>query len=134
MRDERALKEFLRRAPANILVRYRHDAGLVVKVKAHLRAIPASAWPSFEELARHLRMPASSLRRRLAAEGQAYMEIKDELRRRMAERLLNEDERSVGEIASELGFSEPSAFHRAFKKWTEHSPGAFRRRAHEGPG
>lgn len=126
-RSERALKDFLRGAPANILVRYRHDAGLAARVRARLRDMPAAQWPTFEELARQLRMPASTLRRRLADEGQAYREIKDELRRVMAEALLRESVRPVAEIAAELGFSEPSAFHRAFRKWSALSPGAFRR-------
>lgn len=126
-RSQRALKDFLRGAPANILVRYRHDAGLAARVRAKLRDMPAADWPSFEDLARQMRMPASTLRRRLADEGQAYRDIKDELRRLLAETLLNESERPVGEIAAKLGFSEPSAFHRAFRKWTAQSPGAFRR-------
>lgn len=127
IRNERALREFLRRAPANILVRYRHDAGLAARVRGRLRDRPAPAWPTFEELARQMRLPASTLRRRLAEEGQSYRDIKDELRRARAEDLLLGGSRAVAEIAAELGFSEPSAFHRAFRKWTGLSPGAFRR-------
>ncbi|MFG1302314.1 AraC family transcriptional regulator [Xanthobacter sp. V3C-3] len=128
-RNERALKEFLRGAPANILVRYRHDAGIAARVRARLREAPAGGWPDFDTLARQLRMPASTLRRRLAQEGHPYRDIKDELRRVRAEELLRATARPVGEIAAELGFSEPSAFHRAFRKWTGASPGAFRRGA-----
>lgn len=129
IRNERALKEFLRRAPANILVRYRHDAGLVAKVRARLRATPPARWPSFEALAAQLRMPEPTLRRRLRLEGQTYRGIKDELRRALAMSALTEGRADVGEIAVELGFSEPSAFHRAFRKWTGKSPGAYRREA-----
>ncbi|WP_454915425.1 AraC family transcriptional regulator [Xanthobacter sediminis] len=129
IRNERALKEFLRRAPANILVRYRHDAGLVAKVRARLRATPPSNWPGFGELAAQLRMPEPTLRRRLRLEGQTYRDIKDELRRALAMSALTEGADDVGEIAAELGFSEPSAFHRAFRKWTGKSPGAYRREA-----
>ncbi|MFG1349866.1 AraC family transcriptional regulator [Xanthobacter autotrophicus] len=143
-RSERALRDFLRAAPANILVRYRHDAGLAARVRAHLRAGmlrqgkqqdgmlregAANAWPGFADLARQLRLPAATLRRRLAAEGQTYRGIKDELRRFKAEELLRTTLRPVGDIAAELGFSEPSAFHRAFRKWSGQSPGAFRRRS-----
>lgn len=126
-RSERALRDFLRGAPANILVRYRHDAGLAARVRTRLRDLPAAAWPSFEDLSRQMRLPASTLRRRLGEEGAAYRDIKDELRRMRAEELLRTTQRPVGEIAAELGFSEPSAFHRAFRKWTQKSPGAFRR-------
>jgi AraC-like DNA-binding protein len=128
-RTERALKEFLRRAPANILVRYRHDATLTAAIRTTLRARPPRAWPNFETLAKHMKMPASTLRRRLRAEGQTYQTLKDEIRRVLAIRWLAENEKPVGDIAADLGFAEPSAFHRAFRKWMAKSPGAFRREA-----
>ncbi|NEW88746.1 AraC family transcriptional regulator [Rhodopseudomonas sp. WA056] len=128
-RTERALKEFLRRAPANILVRYRHDATLTAAIRTTLRAKPPTAWPNFETLARQMKIPASTLRRRLSAEGQTYQTIKDEIRRALAIRWLADNEKPVGDIAADLGFAEPSAFHRAFRKWMAKSPGAFRREA-----
>jgi AraC-like DNA-binding protein len=128
-RTERALKEFLQRAPANILVRYRHDATLTAAIRTTLRARPPTAWPNFETLAKQMKIPASSLRRRLRAEGQTYQTIKDEIRRVLAIRWLAENEKPVGDIAADLGFAEPSAFHRAFRKWMAKSPGAFRREA-----
>lgn len=127
IRSEQALKTFLRGAPANILVRYRHDTGWVAKIRSHLKAIPAADWPSFDTLAEQLDMPPATLRRRLRGEGQSFAAIKDEMRSVIAQSLLRDGRRSVAEIAGELGFSEPSAFHRAFRKWTGCSPGAFRR-------
>lgn len=127
IRSEQALKAFLRGAPANILVRYRHDSGWVAKIRAHLKTVAAADWPTFDALAAQLDLPPATLRRRLRGEGQSFAAIKDELRSVMAQALLRDGARSVADIASELGFSEPSAFHRAFRKWTGHSPGAFRR-------
>jgi len=69
----------------------------------------------------------ATLRRRLRSEGQSFASVKDELRGALAQSLLRADTLSVAEIAIELGFTEPSAFHRAFRKWTGTSPGAFRR-------
>ncbi|WP_201087135.1 AraC family transcriptional regulator [Paraburkholderia domus] len=129
IRSERALKQFLRGAPANILVRYRYDAGLVADVRARLHRLSPTAWPGFEEMARQMRLPESTLRHRLHQEGQTYTSVKDEIRRGLAIDWLLHGTRSVSEIASELGFTEPSAFHRAFKKWTSRSPGAYRRGA-----
>lgn len=129
IRDERALREFLRHAPANILVRYRHDAGLAAAIGARLRSTSPANWPSLEVLAERMRVPASTLRRRLQQEGQSYRSIKDEMRRALAMEALLERRRSVTALASELGFSEPSAFHRAFRKWTGKSPAAFRKEA-----
>ena len=50
----------------------------------------------------------------------------DDLRRDLAISLLGETQLSIVDIASELGFAESSAFHRAFKKWTGARPGEYR--------
>jgi AraC-like DNA-binding protein len=128
-RSEKALKQFLRGAPANILVRHRYDAGLAASVRARLRREKPGDWPTVEKMAALLRMPCSTLRHRLAQEGQSYAAIKDEFRRDLAIALLSKSEKNVGEIALELGFAEPSAFYRAFRKWTSKSPGEFQRDA-----
>lgn len=127
IRSERALRVFLRGAPANLLIRYRHDAGVTADIRAMLRRTPPSGWPDFDDLAMRLRIPPATLRRRLRAEGQSYQLIKDEIRRARAERLLRETGLSVADIATELGYSEPSAFQRAFRKWTMQNPATFRR-------
>lgn len=129
IRDERALKEFLRHAPGNILVRYRHDMGLSAAIRKRLGGLAPQAWPGFEELAGRMRIPAPSLRRRLKLEGQTYREIKDDLRRALAMEALAEGHANVTQLAADLGFSEPSAFYRAFRKWTGKSPAVFRRSA-----
>jgi len=126
-RNEQALKQFLRGAPANILVRYRYDAGLSASVRRRLRQVAPAAWKGFDDLASQMRMSPSTLRHRLQAEGQSYAGIKDEIRRDLAIEMLQTGSLGVGEIATQLGFSEPSAFHRAFRKWTSKSPAAFRR-------
>ncbi|MGB3815459.1 MAG: AraC family transcriptional regulator [Shinella sp.] len=126
-RSEQALKQFLRNAPANILVRYRYDAGLAAGVRKRLRQVPPAAWSAFDDLAAQMRMSPSTLRHRLQAEGQNYAAIRDEIRRDLAIEMLQTTALGVGEIATRLGFSEPSAFHRAFRKWTARSPAAFRR-------
>lgn len=131
IRDERALKEFLRHAPGNLLVRYRHDMGLSAAIRQRLGGLTPQAWPGFEELAGRMRIPAPSLRRRLKLEGQTYREIKDDLRRALAMEALADGHANVTQLAADLGFSEPSAFYRAFRKWTGKSPAVFRRSAGE---
>lgn len=126
IRSDVALESFLREAPANILIRYRHDNDLSARVRAQLNALPMADWPSLEELARGLGMSVPTLRRRLRGEGQSFGTIKDELRFVTAERLLQENSLSVAAVAAELGYSEPSAFYRAFHKWMGQSPGRFR--------
>jgi AraC-like DNA-binding protein len=78
-------------------------------------------------MARHLRMPASTLRHRLRWEGHSYRSIRDELLRGLAQQELSRGRRSVADIACDLGFAEPSAFHRAFRKWFGATPAAYRR-------
>jgi len=127
VRTEQALKQFLRGAPANILVRYRYDAGLAATIRKRLRQQTPAAWAGFSDLAAQVHMSPSTLRHRLQAEGQSYAGIKDEIRRDQAIEMLLQNKASVAEVAAQLGYSEPSAFHRAFRKWTSKTPAAFRR-------
>lgn len=83
---------------------------------------------SMDTVARRLGFSRSTLHRRLKAEGERYETIFDELRRRMALDYLDGRKVSVNEAAYLTGFSDPSAFTRAFKRWTGSSPGRYRDR------
>ncbi|WP_029619768.1 AraC family transcriptional regulator [Pseudorhizobium marinum] len=126
-RSNQALKQFLRAAPANILLRYRYDAGTAAAVRRRLSQKAPPNWASFATLAGDMRMSPSTLRHRLYDEGQSYARIKDEIRRDLACTMLTKTRQTVGDIAAHLGYSEPSAFYRAFKKWVGVSPEAFRK-------
>ncbi|WP_434730340.1 AraC family transcriptional regulator [Rhizobium binae] len=125
-RSDQALKQFLRGAPANILVRYRYDAGIAAAVRRRLSQTTPALWLNFASLAAEMRMPPSTLRHRLHDEGQSYAAIKDEIRRDLAAELLLNTSKTISEIAVQLGYSEPSAFFRAFRKWMGKSPETFR--------
>jgi AraC-like DNA-binding protein len=84
--------------------------------------------PRIEALARHLHMSERTLRRRLGEEGTSFKQILDELRRELAIGYVQERQLSTGEIAFLLRYSEPSAFQRAFKRWTKLTPSEFRGR------
>lgn len=127
IRNEAALKSFMHDAPGNLLVRYRHDTGWVTRLRAHLKETAPADWPDFDALAAQLGISPASLRRRLREEGQSFASIKDEIRSAVAQTLLRQSSLSVASVAAQLGFTEPSAFHRAFRKWTGVSPGSFRR-------
>jgi len=79
--------------------------------------------------ARRLRMSERSLQRRLADEGRTFDGILDELRHDLAVRYLTDKKIAIAEVAFLLGYSEPSAFHRAFKRWTGATPSQVRQRA-----
>jgi AraC-like DNA-binding protein len=85
--------------------------------------------PSMREAASSLGLSERSLRRRLFEEGCTYSQLAESVRLELAQELLKDGARSVKEIAAELGFSELSAFHRAFKRWTGHTPTEFRARS-----
>jgi AraC-like DNA-binding protein len=82
--------------------------------------------PSLLHIAPQLHMSPRTLHRRLENEGTSFRQVLAEVRRELAARHLIERRLAVGEIAFLLGFSEPSAFHRAFKRWTGHAPLAYR--------
>src|SRR6476659_4025975 len=68
------------------------------------------------------------LQRRLAAAGFSYQQLLDLARRDAAERYLSDSTLSIGEVAYLLGYSEPAAFNRAFRRWHHETPHAFRQR------
>ena len=127
IQDETSAKDFLRTAPESILVKYKNGSSLRARIRRRLRQMLPGDVPDFETLAAELNMTTATMRRRLHEEGASYQEIKDQLRRDLAIGYLSHSERSVMDIALKLGFSERSAFHRAFRKWTGASPGEFRR-------
>lgn len=127
VQNERSIKEFLRTAPENILLKYKNGSSLTARVRRRLRQFAPGEVPDFEGLAHDLHLTPATMRRRLHEEGASYQSIKDQLRRDLAIGYLSHSSRSVMDIALELGFSERSAFHRAFRKWTGASPGEFRR-------
>jgi AraC-like DNA-binding protein len=128
VQNERTVKEFLRNAPENILLKYKNGSSLGARIRRRLRQSLPGELPEFEELAAEMNIAPATLRRRLHEEGTFYQSIKDQLRRDLAIGYLSHSRRSAMDIGLELGFSERSAFHRAFKKWTGTSPGEFRRR------
>jgi AraC-like DNA-binding protein len=77
---------------------------------------------SMDRTARDLGMSRQTLYRRLKDEGVTFAQVHDDLRRRMAMDYLSARKVSVGETAYLLGFSEASAFVRAFRRWTGASP------------
>jgi AraC-like DNA-binding protein len=131
VQNESSLKQFLRDAPGNILVKYKNASSLSARIRRRLRQSLPGELPPFDRLADEFHMAPATLRRRLHEEGETFHSIRDQLRRDLAIGYLSHTQRTVLDIAHELGFAERSAFHRAFRQWTGASPGQFRRWAVE---
>ncbi|MEM9254923.1 MAG: AraC family transcriptional regulator ligand-binding domain-containing protein [Pseudomonadota bacterium] len=127
IRSEEDLFEFLKLAPYYLVI---EPLASTLSITYRIREILGSDFreemPSFEELTGLLNMSARTLRRRLEKEGTSYQRIKDNARRDAAISMLSQQGLTVSEVAERVGFSDPSAFHRSFKKWTGQSPGSYR--------
>ncbi|MBM7060695.1 AraC family transcriptional regulator [Pseudomonas sp. UL073] len=125
LQDERTLKQFLKNSPADLLARPDGGDSLTSQIR-RLLGRDCNQWPDLDHVASQLHTSPQTLRRHLREEGTSFQELKDHLRRDLAIYHLGRDGLSLQDIAEQLGFSEASAFHRAFKKWTGLTPGAYR--------
>lgn len=80
------------------------------------------AFPSLETAASELGMSGRTLRRKLAEEGTSYQQELDDVRQKLAREYFQRGGSSVTEIAMTLGFSDASAFAKAFRRWTGMAP------------
>lgn len=80
-----------------------------------------------EDVAKALTVSPRTLQRRLEAEGTSFGEVWDESRRQVACKHLRNPKIAIKEVAYMLGFSEPSTFYRAFRRWTGATPMDYRR-------
>jgi len=133
---EHSLREFLRTAPYQLLIMENDTSGskLSAQVKAMIGYDFSEGFPSFETISSALNMSAPTLRRRLKREGTTFQQLKDSCRCGAAKLLLDRPEQSINEVAQSLGFTDPSAFHRSFKKWMGQTPGQYRTHREQNPG
>lgn len=126
-RDSAALDTFLAGGPGRITTLYRRDRRAVQQVREVLAAaLPAAR--SLGQTAHQLALSPRTLHRRLQEESASFREVKDALRRDLALSRLTLPSQSIAGIAADLGYAEPSAFFRAFHRWTGEAPTSYRRR------
>jgi AraC-like DNA-binding protein len=123
------LRQLLERYAADQMTRILAHAPLAERIRAHVRAALPSGDLTADAVATRLGMSSRTLRRRLDEEGTSYQALLDEVRAGLARRYLGEERRGVDEVAFLLGFSDPSAFTKAFRRWTGRTPAAFARAA-----
>ncbi len=127
-RDERALRNMLRRALPLTVRQYRSDRLVVLKLRDFLRA-QCTDHHAGESVASALNVSLRTLHRRLLEEGTSLQKVKDEVRRDLATERLVRTSRSIKQIARDVGFHNEKSFMRAFKQWTGESPVEYRRKA-----
>lgn len=116
--SDRVVKDYLHRFDR---------AGLSEQVREELISRLAGGEPARAAVAAALRLSEKTLQRRLAEESSSFQQLLDDTRRDLAQQYLRDPEVSVCEVTFRLGFSDQSAFTRAFKRWTGHAPAAYRR-------
>jgi AraC-like DNA-binding protein len=122
-------------ANANLLAALEHHATAMLTVQSRGYAPRVSEAiaqnlrgevPGLGAIARSLHLSPRQLQRELQTEGTTYQTLLDDTRRELALRHLQDSDTSLHDMAFLLGFSEPSAFHRAFKRWTGQTPRQYR--------
>ncbi|WP_261331828.1 AraC family transcriptional regulator [Maritalea mobilis] len=103
------------------------DPDLVAQARAAIAQSLNEGAPKMAEIARGLGLSARSFHRRLAEHGLTFQTLAEETRRDLAEGLLRDESHSLAEIAFLTGFSEQSAFTRAFKRWVGTTPATYRK-------
>jgi AraC-like DNA-binding protein len=85
--------------------------------------------PTIEEVARYMKLSARTLHRRLEERQLVFKSILQKTREQLAKQYLKEGHLTLSEIALLLGYSEQSAFSRAFKQWSDETPLKFQKRS-----
>ena len=110
------------------------ETSLDWQVRAHVSQFLSEGVPALSDIASRLGMSGRTLQRRLAERGYSYQTLVDEARRQLAKHLLQQTDYSIVDVAFLTGFSEQSAFTRAFKRWAGQTPRAFRIESQSKPG
>jgi AraC-like DNA-binding protein len=107
------------------LARCEHS-NLTMQVRAGIIEQLPNGRPNQEDIAQTLNTSLRSLQRKLRDEDTNFKALLSETQQELALQYVRDSSRTIGEITYLLGFSEPSNFTRAFKRWTGKSPGEFR--------
>jgi AraC-like DNA-binding protein len=110
----------------NLLMRLRAHDRIAKEISTHVLELLQTGSPGIEDVARRMNCSGRTLQRRLAERNLNYQMLLDNIRKDMAIELLSTTELPITQIATRTGFADDSTFHRAFKRWTGASPGAFR--------
>jgi AraC-like DNA-binding protein len=125
------LAAVLQRHACEVLERLPESSGFQAQVRKQVVHLLTDGTPTLADCAAAMAMSVRTVQRRLEAEGISFNELLDQVRKGLATRYLDDDRLAISEIAYLLGFSDSSAFLRAFKRWVGVTPAAFRRKSHD---
>lgn len=120
------LQMMMKQQGQQLLERYHSDVNLVNELRAAIYQHLPHGEPELSVIAQQLDLTERSLRRRLQEQGTSFKEVLDGVRKELAQLLLEDESFSLIDIAFLLGFSEQSAFSRAFKRWLGVTPSQYR--------
>jgi AraC-like DNA-binding protein len=126
-RHDPALFAYLERHTRSILARIPAAGRAADQVRRLITEELRNGEPSQADISRRLAMSERTLQRRLRDENTTFAEILDSARAELSQLYLREGNIAAYEVAFLLGYSEPSAFHRAFRRWTGQTPQEFRK-------
>ena len=126
LQHDDGLREQMDRYADRLLEHLTDADGVVARVRQRVAQRLSAGRIDIADIAGELGMTTRTLQRRLAAEESRFADLVDAVRRESALRALDEGTHSLAEVAFLVGFSDQSAFQRAFRRWTGSPPGAFR--------
>lgn len=126
LRSDRELDTFIANCPQNFFSTRDYGSTVTDRVRRILEQGLTGEWPTPEDVAARLSFSVHHLRRLLREEDTSMTGIREEILRDAAVNALVAGRESVEALAARLGFSEASAFRRAFRRWTGVPPGAYR--------
>lgn len=123
--DESPMRALLGQISRALVAAIERPSAFVATIEGAIEAKLLAGQPvRIDSIAAGLGVSRQTLYRRLRAEGTTFEDLLDRLRHRLALRYMRDEHLTVKAAAYRLGFSEPAAFSRAFKRWTGASPSA----------
>ncbi|MFT7772195.1 AraC family transcriptional regulator [Roseateles sp.] len=122
-----ALHQILTRYADECLTRHNVPKTFAAQARRLITGGLGNGHATIDDVARKLAMPTRTLQRRLAEEGLQFGELVDHTRRELAAQYLGDRRLSLTDAAFLLGYSDLTAFHRAFRRWFNQTPLEYRR-------
>lgn len=102
------------------------DYHFIDQIRERLRHQLQAGCYDQQTLAQSFNMSVRNLQRRLSAHQTRFRDLLDQVRAELAEQMVRYSQLGFAEIASQLGYEDPSSFHKAFKRWLGIPPGEYR--------